>query len=56
MSLLWLFRFADRTHPLLLPGLLVLGSGTFFVLVASLTEGGQVRGAIGERHCVDASV
>ncbi|MCZ6711159.1 MAG: hypothetical protein O7B25_12425 [Gammaproteobacteria bacterium] len=49
MSLAWLFRFADRTHPLLLPGLLMLGSFTLYITVASLTEGGQVRDAIGER-------
>ena len=50
MSLVWWFGFADRTHPLVLPGLLSLASCTIYVSLAVLTEGGQVRDALGDRQ------
>jgi hypothetical protein len=49
MSLAWYFRFVDRTNPLTLPGLVVLLCAVTFFALASTTDGGQVRDAIGER-------
>ena len=50
MSLQWLFRFVDRTHLLLLPGLVLLVTAVTYFTMAWIVEGGQIRDAIGERQ------
>ncbi|MDH3643412.1 MAG: hypothetical protein OES38_15015, partial [Gammaproteobacteria bacterium] len=50
MSLLWFFRVADRIHPMLIPGIVLLVNGSALVGAATLFPDGQIRAALAERQ------